>query len=216
MTGPVRYLELDRPATSNLLTVAWREELADQLDAHADDESAKVVVVRSSGPVFCAGSDPADYERATADAAYGRRLWAASDRFHHALLGCPLPTVAAVDGPAMAAGFDLAMACDLRVASVRARFARPDAAWGIPVYGVVADLVGGAIARELVFTDRVLDAEEALALHLVHRVTEPADLAAEVDHVVAGLVARDRADLVATKAKVIRHTGLAAPRSLEL
>ena len=76
------------------------------------------------------------------------------------MLRFPLPTVAAVNGPALAGGFDLAVLCDLRVAATTARFAHPERTFGDVVYGPLHDLVGGAVARELCFTGRVVDATD--------------------------------------------------------
>ena len=100
-------------------------------------------------------------------------LWASSDRYHDAVAQCPLVTIAAVNGPAIAGGFDLAVLCDLRVASATARFAHPEYTFGDVVYGPLHDLVGGAVARELTMTGRVLSAQEAKALHLVTDVVAP-------------------------------------------
>src|SRR6185295_14521457 len=95
---------------------------------------------------------------------------------------------AAVNGPALAGGFDLAVMCDLRVAADTARFAHPEITFGDVVYGPLHDLVGGAVARELCFTGRVVEAEEAKALGLVSAVVPRAELLATVagytDHIV--------------------------------
>src|SRR4029077_726660 len=80
--------------------------------------------------------------------AIAEAIWPSSDRFHHALLRFPLPTVAAVNGLALGGGFDLAVLCDLRVAADSARFAHPEHTFGDVVYGPLRELVGGAVARE--------------------------------------------------------------------
>jgi enoyl-CoA hydratase/carnithine racemase len=110
------------------------------------------------------------------DPGHIERLWRSSDLFHHAVHRFPVPVIAAVDGIAYGGGFDLAVLCDLRIATHRATFAHPEAALGPVVYGPLHDLVGGAIARELVLTGREVDAPEALRLHLVTEVTDPSGL----------------------------------------
>ena len=86
----------------------------------------------------------------------------------------PLPLVAAINGPAIAGGFDLAVMCDLRVAATTARFAHPERSFGDVVYGPLHDLVGGAVARDLALGGRELSAEEALRVNLVSAVVAPA------------------------------------------
>jgi hypothetical protein len=112
-----------------------------------------------------------------------------------------------VNGPALAGGFDLAVLCDVRVASTTAVFAHPEVTFGDVVYGPLHDLVGGAVARELVLTGRSLDAEEALALHLVSAVAAPDDFAAEVRCWTEQLTRAPRELLLRTKQKIIRRAG---------
>src|SRR5205814_6945649 len=149
------------------------------------DADVKAVVITGAGTVFSAGFDLSEFDRAAGDDAFGRELWASSDRYHETVLRFPLPTLAAINGPALAGGFDLAILCDLRIASSTARFAHPERTFGDVVYGPLHDLVGGAIARELTIGGRELDAHEALAVHLVGEVVEPGALAAATDATIA-------------------------------
>ncbi len=201
-------LTLDRPERRNALSVALRDQLSDALDAVVDDDAAKVVVITGSGSAFCAGFDLDEFERADRDPGFAEALWASSDRYHATLASCPLPTIAAVNGPAIAGGFDLAVLCDLRVASTAARFAHPERAFGEVVYGPLCDLVGGALARELTMGGREISAEEALGMHLVASVVEPADLPGEVAAVVARVCVAPREVLVRLKAKALRRAGI--------
>jgi enoyl-CoA hydratase len=174
----------------------------------AANDSVKTVILTGSGDVFCAGFDlsefsldgPGDQER----------LWRSSDRFHHACLKFPLPLVAAVNGPALAGGFDLAVMCDIRIASDTARFAHPEQAWSDVVYGPLHDLVGGAVARDLCFTGRDVSAAEALALRLVSRVVPSGELAAAAADTAAKIARAPRASLLRTKAKAVRHGNVRA------
>src|SRR5262249_31635794 len=186
MTEPVLLVEradehatltLNRPDKRNALSVELRDAISDALDDLVDDDAVKAVVITGNGPVFSAGFDLSEFERAASDDGFGRELWASSDRYHETVLHFPLPTVAAVNGAALAGGFDLAVLCDLRIASTTARFAHPERTFGDVVYGPLHDLVGGAVARELVLTGRSVDAAEALTLHLVSAVVAPDDLA---------------------------------------
>lgn len=199
---------LNRPDRKNALSIALREELSDLLGELADDPELKVVVLTGAGSAFCAGFDLGEFDRAFEDASFAEQLWASSDRYHRAVLHFPLPTVAAVNGPAVGGGFDLAVMCDLRIASSAARFAHPEYAFGDVVYGPLRDLVGGAVARELCLTGRPVDAAEALALRLVSYVVEPDELAERALDLARTVAAAPRENLLRTKAKALRHAGL--------
>ena len=169
----IARLTIDRADKRNALSIQVRDEMSDALDELGADESLSVVVVESVGPVFCAGFDLDEFQQPD----LSECLWASSDRWHETLRSFPLPLLASIQGPAFAGGFDLATMCDLRIAAASATFRRPELAWGVAIYSVLADLVGGAVARELSMTQRTLDAAEALALHLVTRVVRDDELA---------------------------------------
>lgn len=179
LAGPdeqgVAVITLNRPEKKNALSIALRDEVATLLSGLSGDRSVKALIITGSGGNFSAGFDLREFD--ITEPGHQHRLWEPSDVFHHAVYRFPLPVVAAVDGIAYAGGFDLAVLCDLRVATHRAKFAHPESAFGPAVYGPLHDLVGGAIARGLVLTGRVIDAEAALRLHLVSEVTAPGDLA---------------------------------------
>src|SRR5262249_1902496 len=122
--APAR-LTLNRPEKRNALSVALRDAISDALDDLAGDEQMKCVVFTGAGAVFSSGFDLKEFTKAADDDAFARELWASSDRYHDTVLRFPLPTIAAVNGPALAGGFDLAILCDLRIASTTARFAHP-------------------------------------------------------------------------------------------
>ena len=212
----IATLTLDRPERKNALSIELRDRLADVLDALAADEALRVVVLTGEGDVFSAGFDLKEFEQAATDAEFGERLWASSDRYHRTVLQFPLPIVAAVNGPAIAGGFDLAVMCDIRVAARTARFSHPEVTFGDVVYSPLHDLVGAAVARDLCFTGRAVDASEALSLRLVSRVV-PAERLAEVAGEVATQIARvPRALLLRTKAKALRRARIAAGGTLDL
>lgn len=199
---------LNRPERRNALSVALRDAVSDCLDELAGDVSVKAVVITGAGPVFSAGFDLKEFDRAANDDDFTRQLWASSDRFHRTVLCFPLPLVAAVNGPAIAGGFDLAVMCDLRVASTTARFAHPERSFGDVVYGPLHDLVGGAVARELAIGGREMTAEEALAVHLVGEVVEPDELMGAAARTVERICVAPRQVLLRTKAKVLRRAGV--------
>jgi enoyl-CoA hydratase len=200
-------LTLNRPEKRNALSVELRDAISDALDDLAGDPAIKAVVITGAGPVFSAGFDLSEFTKAADDDTFGRALWASSDRYHETVLHFPLPTVAAINGAALAGGFDLAILCDLRIASTTARFAHPERTFGDVVYGPLHDLVGGAVARELTIGGRELDAEQALAVHLVGEVVPPEVLMDATNAAVTRIVAAPRDVLLRTKAKALRRAG---------
>jgi len=208
----VATVTLNRPEKRNALSIAVRDAVSDALDRLTLDDDVKVVVVTGAGEVFSAGFDLREFEQPE----IAEQLWASSDRFHRAWLEFPLPTVAAVNGPALAGGFDLAVMCDVRVASSTARFAHPELAFGDVVYGPLHDLVGGSVARDLCLTGRILEAAEALTLGLVSSVVAGDELAAHAAQT-AGAIARAPRDvLLRTKAKFIRRANVVSGKTLDL
>ncbi len=98
-------LTLNRPDKRNALSVQLRDEISDALDGLAGDDAVKCVVFTGAGTVFSSGFDLSEFTRAADDDAFGRELWASSDRYHDAVLRFPLPTIAAINGPALAGWF---------------------------------------------------------------------------------------------------------------
>ncbi len=211
----IATLTLNRPEKKNALSIALRDEFSDALAVLAADEGVKVVVVTGAGDAFCAGFDLKEFQR-VGEPGFGDKLWASSDRYHRACLAFPLPMIAAVNGAAVAGGFDLAVMCDIRIAADSARFGHPEISFGDVVYGPLHDLVGGAVARDLCFTGRIIDAEEALALRLVSKVVQRDALMAEAMSVAALVARAPRGVLLRTKAKVTRRAGVVQEHTLDL
>ena len=132
-------LTLNRADKKNALSIAVRNEMSDALDDLAGDEAVKSVVVTGAGNVFSAGFDLREFQQPELT----DQLWASSDRFHGTVLRFPLPVIAAVNGPAIGGGFELALACDLIIAAEHVEFAMPEGR-----VGNVAD-AGGVHAHDL-------------------------------------------------------------------
>jgi enoyl-CoA hydratase/carnithine racemase len=200
-------LTLNRPEKRNALSVELRDEISNALDALAGDTAISAVIVTGAGPVFSAGFDLSEFQRAAEDDAFDRELWASSDRYHETVLHFPLPTLCAINGPALAGGFDLAVLCDLRIAVPTARFAHPERTFGDVVYGPLHDLVGGAVARELTIGGRELSAEDAHAVHLVGEVVAPMELMIRARSIIERVIEAPRDLLTRTKAKALARAG---------
>jgi enoyl-CoA hydratase len=203
--GIVR-LVLNRPHKKNALSVELRDAVSDALDVLANDDTVRVVIVAAAGDTFCAGFDLSEFDND--EPGFQELLWQSSDRFHRRVLRFPLPTIAAVQGPALAGGFDLAVLCDLRVADSTARFAHPEQSWSDVVFSPLADLVGSARARDLCFTGRSVDAPGALAMGLVSAVVAPDELADEATRTAAMIARAPRGALMRTNAKALRSSGI--------
>lgn len=205
-------LTLNRADKKNAMSIALRDELSDALDDLGGDEAVKTVVITGAGDVFSAGFDLREFQQPE----LADQLWASSDRFHTTVLQFPLPLVAAVNGAAIAGGFDLAVMSDVRVAAETARFSHPEIEFGDVVYGPLHDIVGGGLARELCFTGRVVEAHEAKVLGLVSGVVPVAELAAEVRRFTDQIGRAPRDVLVRTKAKATRRAAVVRDNTLDL
>jgi 2-(1,2-epoxy-1,2-dihydrophenyl)acetyl-CoA isomerase len=190
----VSTITLNRPDSANALTGDQRDVIIDLLAAADGDADVRVVVVRANGRHFCSGADVAGIAAAQAgDPKVGdgmRRIMQGAQRLVAAVLDCPKPVVAVVQGPAAGLGAHLAYACDLVVASDEAYFLEPFLLRGIVVDAggayLLPRLIGLQRAKELAFLGDKLPAPEAMRLGLVNRVA-PAD---ELDRVAGELVAR--------------------------
>ena len=178
--GPVAVLTLNRPAARNAIDDAMRAELVAALDRVARTDSVKALVVTGAGKGFCAGGDVKSMRArlAVPPGEVALNGWRRQQRTHHAvsmLHALPKPTVAAVNGAATGLGCDVALCCDFIVASEAARFAMSYILRGlIPDGGGMYFLprrVGLARAKELIFTGRTVEPEEALRLGMIDRVT---------------------------------------------
>jgi enoyl-CoA hydratase/carnithine racemase len=211
----VARVTLNRPEKKNALSIQLRDEVSDALDALAADESVKVVIVTGAGDTFSAGFDLKEFD-GLSDAAYAKRLWDSANRFHRVFIEFPLPLVAAVNGAALAGGFDVAVMCDIRIAAETSRFAHPEQTFSDVLYGPLYDLVGGAVARDLCFTGRPIEVAEAYRLGIVSRVVPGHELEAAALETAGQIVRAPRDVLRRTKAKAAHRAGLIEGNALDL
>jgi 2-(1,2-epoxy-1,2-dihydrophenyl)acetyl-CoA isomerase len=170
----VGRLTLNRPDTLNAWTAEFGEELKAVIENEAADESVRSVLVTGAGRGFSSGADlKTGFEPHPDDGMPDVRK-ELHEVYHPVIAGVrrlPKPVVAAVNGPALGGGFALALLCDVRLAASSATFGFPGLAFGIPAsYGAARAVLGPAAARELAFTGRTIDAEEARTLGIVSEV----------------------------------------------
>ena len=212
----VAVLTLNRPDKKNALSVALRDAVSDALEQLKGDAAVKCAVLTGSGSAFSAGFDLAEFGTAARDPDFHRTLWESSDRYHRELLLFPKPLIAAVNGPALGGGMDTAVLCDIRLAADTARFGHPEAAFGDVVYAPLHDLIGGAAARELCLTGRIIDAAEALRLGLVSEVATGEGLGARALAMAEQIAKGPPEVLRRTKAKIIARAAIDFRATLEL
>ncbi len=169
-------LTLNRPDKKNALDREMVDALHASLDSLEGDESVRCLIIRGAGDSFVAGADIAQLrERKAADAHEG-----VNQKIFRRIAEFPAPTIAAIQGWALGGGCELAIACDLRISTVDARFGQPEVGLGIiPAAGAthrLAPLVGIGNARELIFSGRIIDAEEALKMGLINRICDDGEL----------------------------------------
>jgi enoyl-CoA hydratase len=172
----IAVVTLNRPEAMNALSRALRGALYDAMRELADDAEIRAIVLTGAGRAFTAGldlkelgGDPAGLGAANATSARENPVLA--------IVECPKPVIGAINGVAITGGFEVALACDVLIASTEARFADTHARVGIlPGWGLsqrLSRIVGPSRAKELSLTGNFLDARTALAWGLVNRVVEP-------------------------------------------
>lgn len=197
----VVQLHLNRPDAFNALSREVMAELQQHLDAIAQDEHARVVVISAAGKAFCAGHDLREM-RATPSQAFYEDLFAQCSRMMLAIQRLPVPVIAQVHGVATAAGCQLVAMCDLAVASQAARFAVSGVNLGLfcatPSVALSRNLSRKA-AFEMLVTGNFISADEALAKGLVNAVCAPEALESTVAQYVDSILHKPRVALAMGK-----------------
>ncbi len=207
--GKTAVLTINRPEALNALNSQVLSDLKEALDELKKEADLRCLIITGAGPKsFVAGADIG--EMSTMNPKKGEAFGIAGNKVMSQVASFPCPVIAAVNGYALGGGFELALACDLRLASEKARFAFPETGLGItPGFGGtqrLARLVGPALASELIFTGRTVKADEALAKGMVSQVCAPEELldkAQELADTIAG-----RAPIAIRQAKKAIRGGL--------
>ncbi|MET0456039.1 MAG: enoyl-CoA hydratase/isomerase family protein [Mycobacterium sp.] len=170
--GPTVHVVLNRPAARNAVDLALCTSLRDVFAALDADPDVRVVLVSGRGPSFCAGADLK--ERKGKDAAWVRRRRLASFAAYAAIEACSKPVISLLHGSVVGSGGEIAMASDFAVGSSDTNFRFPEAHWGtVGATQRLQRVIGKRRAKELLFTNRVMPAEEAERVGLLVRVVPP-------------------------------------------
>ena len=176
--GAIGVITMNRPEALNALNAQVLQDLSNVLDQVEANEEILVAVVTGAGRSFVAGADIG--QMSTMGAVEGKKFGVFGNNIFHKLENLTKPTIAAVNGFALGGGCELAMSCDIRVASEKAKFGQPEVGLGItPGFGGTQRLpriVGVSNAMELILTARTIGAAEAKEMGLVSHVYDPDEL----------------------------------------
>lgn len=193
--GHVAILTIDRPEALNALTADVLRDLGEAMDAVEANDEAYVVILTGAGRSFVAGADIGEMKPLTA--VEGKAWGNAGNDVFLKVENCTKPVIAAINGFALGGGCELAMACDIRLASEKAKFGQPEVGLGItPGFGGtqrLARIVGTGRAMELIFTAKTIDAAQAEKIGLVNAVCAPEELMDK---------AMEMAEMIAAQAQV--------------
>jgi len=219
--GAIGRIAFNNPERRNAISYEMWQAMPPALEAFAADDAIRVIIVSGAdGKAFSAGADVSQFEskRASKDATaeYNAAVAQAVER----LKSCDKPTIAKIEGYCLGGGLNVALSCDLRIASDDARFSIPAAKLGLGYrYGSIRtliDIVGPAFAKEILYTARQFNADEALAMRLVNRVLPRAELNEYVESYAARIAGNAPLTVYAVKRIVTEALKDSAARDLEL
>jgi enoyl-CoA hydratase/carnithine racemase len=213
------YITLNRPQALNAYNIRMRDELYEVLGAISDDPEVKVIILKGAGEkAFCAGADLSEFLTAPPPV-FARRARFARDVWGR-FLSIDKPFIAAVHGYVLGSGIEMALCCDIRLASEDARFGLPEPGLGIiPAAGgsrTLPGTVGRAAALDMLMSGRLLTADEALKMKLVNRVVSRDNLLAEAERLADRIKSHDFWAVRYAKQAVVRGLDLTLEEGLRL
>jgi enoyl-CoA hydratase len=215
----VGFVTLNRPQALNVYNLKMRDELFELLGAIKNDEEVDVVVVNGSGDkAFCAGADLSEFLSApppvfARKARFDRDIWGL-------FLSLQQPVIAALHGFVLGSGIEIALCCDIRLASDNVQFGLPEVALGIiPAAGATQTLprtIGGARTLEMLLTGRWIKVDEAYQNKLINRIIPRDQLLSEAEKLAFKIASFNPAVIRAVKQAIVRGRNMTLREGLEL
>ena len=213
------YVTLNRPQALNVYNIRMRDDLYEVLSGIRDDDEVRVAIFKGAGDkAFCAGADLSEFLTAPSPVVarqvrFERDVWGL-------FLSIPQPLIAAVHGYVLGSGIEIALCCDIRIASEDARFGLPEVGLGIiPAAGGTQTLprtVGRGKALEMLLTNRWIDAKEAYRIQLVNRVVPREKLLESAKEMAEKIASHDPVAIRSAKQAVVRGLDLPLSEGLRL
>ena len=215
----IAYVTLNRPQVLNIYNIQMRDDLYEVLSAIKDDPDVRVAIFKGAGEkAFCAGADLSEFLTAPSpivarQVRFGRDVW-------NLFLSIPQPLIAAVHGYVLGSGIEIALCCDIRIASEDTRFGLPEVGLGIiPAAGGTQTLpraIGQGRALEMLLTNRWMSGEEALQCGLVNRLVPENKLLETAEEMAKKIASHDAIAVRNAKQAVVRGLDLPLTEGLEL
>lgn len=215
----IASVTLNRPEALNVYNIQMRDDLYEVLSAIKDDDEVRVGIFKGAGErAFCAGADLSEFLTAPSPTEarrirFERDVWGL-------FLSIPQPLIAAVHGYVLGSGIEIALCCDIRIASDDAKFGLPEVGLGIiPAAGATQTLprtIGRARALEMLLTNRWIDAKEALQIGLVNKVVQREKLIETAEEIAGKIASHDPLAVRNAKQAVIRGLELPLAEGLDL
>jgi len=204
--GPVATVTLNRPEKRNALSRALRAELMSCLKELERNDEIKAVILTGKGAVFSAGFDLSELSMNRTESGHGEEF---DPAYHKAMEQFEKPLIAAVNGPALGGGFDLAILCDVRIAAEAATFSHPEIKFGAPIlYKALREVIGGGQAAMLCLTGHKIDAAEAYRIGMVSRVVPDDSLMEESQKLAQYISEAPLSALINVKRQITGHPRL--------
>lgn len=206
--GKIGIIKMNYPKALNALSNQTLEELSEAIDIFKNNKEVGGIIITGVGKAFVAGADISQMKDYGAEE--GRNYAELAQSIFNKIENLEKPVIAAVNGYALGGGCELAMSCDIRLASEKAIFGQPEVNLGvIPCFGGtqrLSRLVGTGVAKELIFTGRFVDAKEAYEIRLVNKVVCAENLLEEAENMMKLIL--EKAPLAIKYSKVVINRGI--------
>jgi len=200
----IGVITLNRPEKRNAISIKMREEISYCLAKWEESSAIGIVIFIGAGSSFSAGFDLSEFRNTESF----KELLDSSTKYHLDVWNFPKPTIAAINGPALGGGFDLATLCDIRLCTETAIFGHPEIKFGAPpIYTPLRWIIGEGRAREICLTGRKINAQEAFQMGLVSQVVEGEDLLDKAIEIGKTILDAPTDTLTFTKAFFIKNSG---------